>query len=96
MRNSRVPSAAKGASPANPRPSNLYQVPTICPEAVAIGLRPVNEWKSALAEYDEPQRSSIREDLMVIHEGRKLHAMLDKAIAEGKDVWINIPKDVTL
>lgn len=34
----------------------------------------------------------MRADLMEIHNTMKLHAELDKALAEGKDCWISIPK----
>ena len=60
--------------------------------AVAIAQRPVSEWRTALAAVPEPERFAVRADLTEIHNTMKLHAELDKAIAERKDVWIAIPE----
>lgn len=60
--------------------------------AIEISQRPVSEWRAALAAIPEPERAAVREDLTEVYETRKLHAELDRAIAERKDVWIAIPK----
>ena len=60
--------------------------------AQRISLRPVSEWKDALAAVDAGERDAVRAFLVRWHEAAKQHAALDREIAERRAVWVSIPK----
>jgi hypothetical protein len=55
-------------------------------------LRPVSEWKDALAAVDAGERDAVRAFLLRWHEAAKQHAQLDREIAERRAVWMSIPR----
>jgi hypothetical protein len=60
--------------------------------AQRISLRPVSEWKDALAAVPADERDAVRAFLVRWHEAAKEHAALDREIAERRAVWMSIPK----
>jgi hypothetical protein len=57
-----------------------------------ISLRPVSEWKDALAAVPADERDAVRAFLVRWHEVAKEHAALDRDIVERRAVWFRIPK----
>jgi hypothetical protein len=59
---------------------------------IEIARRPVDQWRGELERIAEPEREQVREYLRGVHAVMKQHAALDREIAEGRAVWIRIPK----
>lgn len=67
-------------------------IPPHIEQGIRIQVLPVDQWRGELERIAEPEREQVREYLRGVHAVMKQHAALDREIAEGRAVWISIPK----